>query len=708
MMGCEKMKISSNSGLTFIETLITATIITFLVFSALNLLQRSYKSYLSSQLKAISVNLANDKIEFIKHYGFSSLKLTPDDCISDKYNPILSQFASCSNNPYPPEIVTSKGVPFTIYKIVMNAEEDSDGNLVPRYQSELEESNIKMIRVIVTYMDNQILKQTAQASYISDKSTLPLGVSSISGFVRFQSCRRTGRWVPIMRGVNAVVYIEGYPGLQGVVNPNRPRWWWWWWRNANGYYRINNVPCGKSYFLYIRGNGIGDTAYSDNPFDVDVMPQDYTNVNFDVTLRTVDVSGTIYVPNAQGTPVQLRGISITATDMNGNIIAEPVLSGILPTPTPSPSPGFYFLSDIIVNRTGSTIITITGISENYYRSITLVVTPCANYTGKNITVNIPLTNMSIVKGAIYDYRDREQLITDDAIVNIQGSGNPQPTPVTLTAGSGEYSVVSPPLPYGSYVFSASAPDYKLESEKTGIVNSPSYTAPDLFMIPLGKISGYVTDNTTGFPISGIPIRIIENNGAGSVVKTVTTDINGYYLAVSIPAATNYYKVVPYLAGTSYDGGIVYPSKKYYSGVSVQKGVITSDLNFKLEIKRMPIQGKVYFNNEPIYGGVLTVIPSGLTQTPDKFYSDNTDADFQTQNNVMRLKFPNYSTIIKSDGSYYIEVPASGTYDLYAYYSFVSDTVDTVSTTPTVFNFYQKIEGVSPGGTQDFMGSWTSY
>lgn len=699
------MKSGKNSGFTFIETLITATIITLIVYAALNLLNQVYKGYLSTQFKAISINLANDKIEFMKHSGFSSIKLTPDSCISDINNPNLSQFATCTDNPYPPETITQKGVPFNVYKIAMNATEDSNGNLIPKYQSELEESNIKMLKVIVTYMDNRVLKQSATTSYISDKATLPLGVSTISGYVRFQTCRWPG-WRRAIRGVNAVVYIEGYPGLEGAVNPNRRGWWWW--RTANGYYRINNVPCGKSYFLYIRGNGIGDTAYSDNPFDVDVVPTDYTDVNFDVTLRTVDVSGKIFVPNAQGTPVETRNVSVTATDLNGNLIAEPVLSGIGIYPTPSPSAGTYQLNDIIVNRTGSTVITITGISQNHYRSITLVVTPCATYINKDITVNIPITNQAFVSGAIYDYRNREELITDDAIVRIQGSGNPQPTPVTLTAGSGQYSVVAPPLPYGSFVFSASAPDYKLESERTGIVNSPSYKAPDLFMIPLGKISGFVTDNTTGFPISGIPIKIIENNGAGSVVKTVNTDINGYYLAVSIPAAANYYKVVPHLSGTSYEDGVIYPSKKYYSGVSVQKGATTSDLNFKLEIRKLPVQGKVYFNNEPIYGGILVAVPSGLTQTPDKFYLTNSEEEFKTQNNITRMRYQSYTTIIKSDGNYYIELPAAGTYDLYAYYSFVSDTVDTSATTATVYKYYQKKEGVTPGGTQDFISSWSTY
>jgi len=694
----------SKKGLTFIETLITAIIITFIATGSLNLLTRVYKGYISSQLKAISNNLVSDKIEFMKHYGFSSLKLTPDSCISDINNPNLNQLATCSENPYPPETITSKGIPFNIYKIVMNATEDSDGNLVPKYQSELEESNMKMIKVIVTYMDSQTLKQCSSISYISDKSTLPLGISTMSGFVRFQTCRRP-RWMPALRGVNAVVYIEGYPGLEGTVNPNRRGWWWW--RNATGYYRINNVPCGKSYFLYIRGNGIGNTPYSDNPFDVDVMPQDYTNVNFDVTLRTVDVSGKVYVPNAQGTPVITNGVSVTATDLNGNLIAEPVLSGYNVAPTPSPSPGGYQLDDIIVNRTGSTVIKITGISQNYYTSITLVVTPCATYINKNLIVATPITNKTFLSGSLYNSINRDELITDDAVVSIQGSGNPQPTPVTITASSGLYSFVEP-LPFGSFILSAAAPDYKLESEKSVILNSVIQTAPDLFMIPLGKISGYVTNNTTGAPISGIPIRIIENNGAGSIVKTVYTDINGYYLAVSIPARTNFYKVIPNLSGTSYEDGIVFPSKKYYSGVSVQKGVITSDLNFKLEIKKAPIKGKVYFNYEPVYGGILVVVPSGMTQTPDKFYATNTETEYTTQNNVIRLRYPNYSTIIKNDGNYYLELPVAGTYDLYAYYSFVSDTVDTSSTTATVFKFYQKIEGITPGNTYDFTGNWIIY
>jgi Tfp pilus assembly protein PilV len=725
----------NKSGFTMIELIFASVVVGSVIIGISNVLGTIYQNSEATQIKAKALGIIQDNLERMRDTGFSKLSLTPDSDITDLVNPDLATLANdTTNNPYPVTITPTDGVNYTVYRIVTNADTDTTtNNLKPEYQSTLPTSNMKMIRVIVLYSSLGKQKRSELTSYISTKSAISLCTSTISGYVHLQGGCRVGwgwgRWWNWRRGVQPTVYVDGYPGLQATTN--LAGWW------GTGYYQIKNVPCGNQYFLFVAGPGVGKQEYSNNPLGVGDVSQDYPNNNFTVNVYEADLTGVvkIYYGNCVTCTAATNGVTITASDVNGNLLTDPATSGSCPTFCPTPPPcstpnaqtGFYCLQSISLNKTGPTTVYITYLYNGKSSQVVTQMTPCATYRiGYNAqatpgaTIGAPIapyatpyvmptvatSSSGMLKGSIYDSQNRTTLITDLVDVYIQGTtGNPMP--VHVQTNSGTYTTIQP-LPYDTYILTASAPNYILESPQNCIVSSANVTAPALYLTGVGKISGIIVDDVTGLPMSGVAVQVIANNGAGSLVSSAQSDASGTYLAVSVPAASNY-KVQ-----ASFDSShnCVYPDTGYYSNVQVITGSTTGGKNFRGTIVSVPISGSVNFNNLPVPGGVMVVaVPSGSTFTPNAFYLTNSVDFYTSQDMRTRMVAPGYGTIINGNGSFSLQVPASSSYDLYAYYSCLSYTSDPKGNTrPPVLRYYQKIPVSTSltGITQDFTGSWSSY
>lgn len=127
--------IKRNSGVTFVELMISAAIIATVILASVNLITRVYRGIVSTQLKTYSISLASESLDIIKYQGFNNLNITPDSCLPD---PIFNLDASaCPSNPYPVEYVPFAARNMAVYKVVQYANEDTDGNLVTRTLAEL-------------------------------------------------------------------------------------------------------------------------------------------------------------------------------------------------------------------------------------------------------------------------------------------------------------------------------------------------------------------------------------------------------------------------------------------------------------------------------------------------------------------------------------------------------------------------------------------
>jgi type II secretory pathway pseudopilin PulG len=285
--------LTQKRGFTFIETMITAAIVTFSILATVNLLTRVYKGISSLQLKTQASNLCSERLEVLKELGFDNLSITPDANLP--YPLSNMNIAGNPPNPYPVETITSGGSVYTIYKMVQWVLENADGSLSAVQQASMgadSDQDLKQITVIVSYTDNNNLKTSSMSSLVANRE-VPIPGASISGKITKVNALGTPMPTPNPgAGSNASIYVVGYPQYTSMQN------------DANGDYTITNVMPGQ-YNLYAQGLGFNTTYYSGNPLVVTGTGQIITNIN--ITCQKVDgatVSGNVYIgiPIATFTP----------------------------------------------------------------------------------------------------------------------------------------------------------------------------------------------------------------------------------------------------------------------------------------------------------------------------------------------------------------------------------------------------------------------
>ncbi len=279
------------SGFTFIETMISAIVVTFVILATINLMTSVYKGIVTLQQKTFSTSIATEELDLMKQTGFANLPITPDDCLPEPLNNLYS-----ATNLMPP--VTSKNTSFgyTVFKVVQQAQEDSDGTIKPVLQADLPadaDLNIKYLAVYVAYQSMGVTKTTRATGLLANRE-IGLKGSSVSG--RIYKILPSGTPVAPGVGSNATVYVVGFPEYTSLQY------------DANGNYTIENVMPG-SFILHAAGVGFADTYYASNPLVISSTAQTITGVNFNcAAVDGASVTGNVYIgivitPSATPTPL---------------------------------------------------------------------------------------------------------------------------------------------------------------------------------------------------------------------------------------------------------------------------------------------------------------------------------------------------------------------------------------------------------------------
>jgi len=298
-------------GFTLVETMISAVIIAMVILGTINLMSRVYKGINSNQLKTYALSMVSEQLELLKEEGFNNLSVVPDSSLPMPLSNLNTQSI------YPVETILYNRIPYTVYKIVQYAQEDSDGNIIPVRQSDIGsgvELNLKQISVYVTYVASGLTVTTSETSYITSKEV------SMSGAVVSGSITKlmpSGTPVNPGSASGAKVYVVGYPEYTAIQNA------------STGQYTINNMMPG-SYTLYAEGAGMEQTYYSGNPLLVTETVKTITGIN--IACPAIDgasITGNVYIgfiltPSNTPTPTATTIFTATPTPASGTITISAV------------------------------------------------------------------------------------------------------------------------------------------------------------------------------------------------------------------------------------------------------------------------------------------------------------------------------------------------------------------------------------------------
>ncbi|MCE5300550.1 MAG: hypothetical protein LLG37_06735 [Spirochaetia bacterium] len=396
------------------------------------------------------------------------------------------------------------------------------------------------------------------------------------------------------------------------------------------------------------------------------------------------------------------------------------------TPTPYPSPcadnatiksldglsmpylttACYYRVDNIDPSTGETVLEATRRTSDsppisYYARLTGVPVSAGTVTYQDIFLTVT-SDVPTINGRVKDALTGLGLI--GAEVYLSDPLDVSPT----TVGGGNYTIM--PATVGSYILTASLSGYRISEpiSLSSIQNGVQY-APDILMYPVGKVSGMITDDVTGDPVSGITVEL--KNNAGTVLGSGLSNASGIYEIADIPVGSGY-KVQPSVDEDEYV--ITYPIGQYWSNVSVVQGITTFGKDFKIRAKYGTISGTINLTEADSAGGLLILAyPSSVTLVADKYTRTNADQNMQGHTQRLRVTQPYYGSISGQNSSYSIKAPVGATYNIYAYYSSVSITGTVQKPVRTIKKYYKVLSGISPNTsgnnfTGDPSSSWTTY
>jgi hypothetical protein len=236
------------------------------------------------------------------------------------------------------------------------------------------------------------------------------------------------------------------------------------------------------------------------------------------------ISGRVITPKGapmEGVTMTLSGdaSSTTATNANGNYVFSDLQSGSY-TITPS--------KDNITFKPASKDITVDG----------------ASVAGKNFTANV------------YSVSGRIRTASGAAVSGVTVTMSGVASGTTLTDDTGKY--IFREVPNGMVTLMPSKAGYAFSPvSKTFTVSGADVTGKKFTAITY-SISGYVR-TPSGAPMTGVTMTL-----SGSVIKTKTTDSNGFYRFANLPIGI--YTVTP--------------NKGALSFVPVSSDVIINDANEK--------------------------------------------------------------------------------------------------------------------------------
>lgn len=337
--------------------------------------------------------------------------------------------------------------------------------------------------------------------------------------------------------------------------------------------------------------------------------------------------------------------------------------------------------------------------KSYYKYITGVPVAVSTRTYVDIWLE-ESTGVPTINGYVYDAINRTLPIVNASVYLSD------PIDVTATtSGGGMYTIM--PAEAGTWQLWASAPGYKVENIHTILVAPGINNAPNLYLYPVGSVSGWITDEITGDPVSGITVQLF--NSANILIGTSFTEVDGSYIIKDVPAGSNY-KLQLSLT-TNYE--CTYPASGYIYPVSVIKSAITANQNFRIKLVYGTIEGKIQIDGVDITDGVLVVAyPSSVTYYAHNYVLTSSTDYLQGYTGRMKIFYPSYGVIAQRDANFRISVPLNQTYNIYAYYSYISYTGSVQNPIKTLKKYYKSKLNVSPETTNNnitgALNTWTEY
>ncbi len=335
-------------------------------------------------------------------------------------------------------------------------------------------------------------------------------------------------------------------------------------------------------------------------------------------------------------------------------------------------------------------------SKTYYGSMTGVAVSAGTTTLQDIILSETKAGEAYITGKVLDNNDR---LTGVPGVTVLLSQNPPLTAVTAADGTYIISGAST----GHSFLSAEAGGYKSAGPPKSLFLSQGINeAPPVYVYETGRIGGRVTETGTDAPLHGVMVTAKPSLGAGFDRFSGSSGSDGYFVIEDVPAGSGY------LLSAEPDSSVFTvesPSLKYHSNITVSKGAMTPNKNFKLKRVSGFISGTVSgpFEKNRVFISAHPLGFSGLL--PHQFSLSSASADPKAESLRERRTAPHYGCVADETGAFILALPLGPSYSVYAYYTGVSLT----AAGKTVIKRYTVKTGVIPGDEDVVIaGPWTDY
>ncbi|MEK7746306.1 MAG: carboxypeptidase regulatory-like domain-containing protein, partial [Elusimicrobiota bacterium] len=168
-------------GLTTIELMISAAVISIAVLGTISAFSVIAKSVQTTKTKGLAANLAQEKVESLKNLSYFRLSVTTDPASDSNFDPTI--YYDGVNGYYPPEVpLTVGGVAFDRRVYIRKVAEKSDGTLEYKPWTNAD-TGLKEILVYVVYKQGNTWKKVELRNLRDDPNRQPTNCT-FSGTVR--------------------------------------------------------------------------------------------------------------------------------------------------------------------------------------------------------------------------------------------------------------------------------------------------------------------------------------------------------------------------------------------------------------------------------------------------------------------------------------------------------------------------------------------
>jgi len=235
-------------------------------------------------------------------------------------------------------------------------------------------------------------------------------------------------------------------------------------------------------------------------------------VNFTLTALSPMITGTVFDNTVAAHP-GIGGATVTLTPVSGTVVTVTANGSGVYSSGPL-APGTY---------------AVTASAPGYFTGTGVPATVTVELGDTSTGVNVPLSQKATIFGLISDATTGAALpgvtlTVSDAATGAAVVTVPAPltttNPATGTDGQPQNYLAS--LPPGTYVLSASNPNYSTGTSAPFTVGSATPVRVDLKLLSsIGTLGGLVTDATSGTPVGGATVTVTAS-ATKTVVATVTT------------------------------------------------------------------------------------------------------------------------------------------------------------------------------------------